>query len=111
MTNTLRMPKGWTLVGTNRSEFGKTETKQERIKREKTNFNIINHTIRLSEDALIREGKKAYEEKIINDMLLVQAYKDKKLKSKSLIKKAKKLVKKLEKQDAAKAKSATVATV
>lgn len=101
MTNTLRMPKGWTLVGTNSFEFGNTETKQQRIRRERKAFNIIRNTEKMTEEKLQKEGDSLYSKKITNNTQLIEAYNNKKLKSPSLIKKAKKLIKKMEKKNAA----------
>lgn len=58
----LRMPKGWTLVGTNALDFGNTETKAEKNKRFHKFSNLIRNTRSLKLDELIEEGEKAYLE-------------------------------------------------
>ena len=58
----LRMPKGWTLVGTNALEFGNTETKVEKNKRFHKFNNLIRNTHSLKLGELIEEGEKAYTE-------------------------------------------------
>ena len=49
----LRMPKGWTLVGTNALDFGNTETKAEKNKRFHKFNNLIRNTRSLKLHKLI----------------------------------------------------------
>lgn len=100
-----RVTKGWVHVATNDMAFGSTETKQERVQREHR-FNKAIKTIQAERPEydietgktiasnLIREGAAAYTEKVAHKENLVDAFKNKKLKSKSLIKEAKEYAKK-----------------
>lgn len=106
---TMRMPKGWTLVGTNALEFGNTETRQERIRREQKFNNAIRNAKSQSVEDMKKESDKLFDAKNADNAQLLQAFKDKKLKSKALIKRAKALKKK-EKEAAQKAAEAKVAT-
>lgn len=108
----MRMPKGWTLVGTNALEFGNTETRQERIRREQKFNNAIRNVKSQSVEDMKKESDELFDAKNAENAQLLQAFKDKKLKSKALIKKAKALKKKEKEaaKKAAEAKSAKVAT-
>ena len=91
---TMRMSKGWTLVGTNALEFGNTETRQERVRREHKFNNAINNAKSITVEEMKKESEKLFDAKNAENVQLLQAFKDKKLKSKALIKKAKALKKK-----------------
>lgn len=107
---TMRMSKGWTLVGTNSLEFGNTETRQERVRRERKFNNAINNAKSITVEEMKKESEKLFDTKNAENVQLLQAFKDKKLKSKALIKKAKALKKK-EKEAAKKTAEATSAKV
>lgn len=107
---TMRMSKGWTLVGTNALEFGNTETRQERVRRERKFNNAINNAKSITVEEMKKESEKLFDAKNAENVQLLQAFKDKKLKSKVLIKKAKALKKK-EKEAAKKTAEATSAKV
>ena len=107
---TMRMSKGWTLVGTNALEFGNTETRQERIRRERKFNNAINNAKSITVEEMKKESEKLCDAKNAENVQLLQAFKDKKLKSKALIKKAKALKKK-EKEAEKKTAEATSAKV
>lgn len=89
----LRMPKGWVLFGTNALEFGNTETKAEKVRRMRKFDNAIRNTKKLSYEDLEKVSKESYEKHLANNAALLKAYEEKKLKSKTLIKKAKALKK------------------
>lgn len=105
---TIRMSKGWTLVGTNALEFGNTETRQERARREQKFNNAIRNAQSVTIEQMKKESEKLFDAKNAENVQLLQAFNDKKLKSKALIKKAKALKKK--KKVTAEATSAEVAT-
>ena len=100
-----RVTKGWVHVATNDMAFGNTETKQERVRREHR-FNQAIRAIKVERPEydietgkttasnLMREGAAAHAEKVARKESLVDAFKNKKLKSKSLIREAKGYVKK-----------------
>ena len=86
------MAKGWTLVGTNASEFGDTRTREEKRQdaaRQSKAFNrLMAKTNVRSYEKMIEDAEKAYNAKQAEDAALLQAFADKKLKSKALIKQA-----------------------
>lgn len=92
------MAKGWKLIGTNATDFGDTRTRVEK-KRDRMrqslafskNMKITN--IR-SYDKMIEDSDKDFNAKKSADAALLQAFADKKLKSKALIKQAQSLKKK-----------------
>jgi hypothetical protein len=85
----LRMPKGWTLVGTNRLDFGETKTREEKLKKDHKANNILRNTLTCKKLTDIAEDtEKAYKEREENRNNLLKAYNDNKLKSKRLIKEA-----------------------
>ena len=97
----LRMSKGWVHIGTNAFEFGKSETKAERVRREQKFNNAIRSTkvtkpvmmetkgvITFIAQDLIDEGDKAAAAKKARKDSLMTAFAEKKLKSKSLIREA-----------------------
>ena len=83
MKNEKRMPKGWTHVSTN-VNITKTEIrgKEQRADR------IIRNTRSKSYEDLKKDANAAYEAAEARKASLLQAYEDKKLKSKALIKEA-----------------------
>ena len=97
----MRMSKGWILVGTTMPGFGNTETKRERIKRMQK-FDIAIHNLsKRSEEEMKEDAEKTFLSKRANDAQLLQAFNEKKLKSKTAIKKAKVLRKRANKGEAA----------
>lgn len=96
----MRMPKGWTFVGTNDIGFGKTETRAEKTRRMRKFDNLIRNTSVLSYDEMVKENDQLFNEQTATNAALLQAYNDKKLKSKELIKKARRLKNKNKKNDA-----------
>ena len=83
MKNEKRMPKGWTHVNTN-VNFTKIETKGK----EQRTAEIIRNTHSKSYEDLKKDANVAYEAAEARKASLLQAYEDKKLKSKALIKEA-----------------------
>lgn len=98
------MSKEWKLFATNSTNFGNMETKEDRIRREHKFNNVIRNVETLSVDKLKEESDKLFDKRNQNNAELILAFKEKKLKSKKLIKKAKALKKK--EKEAAQAKSA-----
>lgn len=100
-----RMAKGWTLLATNAFEFGKTETKAERIRKEKRFRDLIKRTSKLKLEELIQEGfdaekvlnakKAAYEKAKKEGRLLSLAEKNKLKAEKKEARRAKRLAKKV----------------
>ena len=78
-----RMPKGWTLISTN-TNVAATETRGKEQRAE----NLIRNTRSKSYEDLKKECNAAYDAAETRKANLLQAYEDKKLKSKSLIKEA-----------------------
>jgi len=86
----LRMPKGWTLVGTSDMSYGDTETRAEKIKREHRFRNLIRNTLTEKDEAkLQKKADAAYEEKVAYESQLKAAYAAKKLHSPRLVKEVK----------------------
>ena len=96
MKNEKRMPKGWTHVSTN-VNITKTETRGKEQRAAK----IIKNTRSKSYEDLKKEANAAYEVVEARKADLLQAYEDKKLKSKALIKEAQ-AIKKAQAEKAAK---------
>lgn len=96
MKNEKRMPKGWTHVSTNVNTT-KTETRGKEQRAAK----IIKNTRSKSYEDLKKESNAAYEAAEARKANLLQAYEDKKLKSKALIKEAQ-AIKKAQAEKAAK---------
>ena len=90
------MAKDWTLVGTNDLNFGNTESERDKVKRLQKFQKAIRNVKSLSYEDLEKQSKTRYEQTLVNDAALIQAYDEKKLKSEGLIKKAKALKKKAE---------------
>ena len=86
---TMRMPKGWTLVGTSLIGYGDTETKEEKIKRMKKFDNVINNLQKRSIEDMEKDADDSYEKNTAYKAQLFNAFNEKKLKSKALIKEAK----------------------
>lgn len=91
MERTMRMTKGWTLVGTNATDFGKIPARAEVLARNRKADNFIKHAVSLPIDDLIKEAEETYAQQRKEQAGLIQAFENKKLKSKTLIKKAKSL--------------------
>lgn len=97
----MRMPKGWTLVGTNAIGYGDVETKRERIKRMQKFDTAIHNFSKRTEEEMKEDANKTFLSKKENNAQLLQAFNEKKLKSKIAIKKAKALKKKANKEKVA----------
>lgn len=95
----MRMPKGWVLVGTNAMEYGDTETRREKIRRQQKFDNAIRNITKRSAEKMEEDSEKSYKAQVAENEKLLQAFKDKKLKSKAAIKKAKALKKRADKKD------------
>ena len=95
---TMRMAKGWELVGTSDMSFGNTETREEKCKREQKFRNAIRNLTSPTYEQMEEQSLKRYDEREAKNTQLLQAFNDKKLKSKGLIKKAKVLKKKQKKE-------------
>ena len=74
----------WTVISTNKLTKGKEITPTKIA-------NIIKHIPRRSYDELEKASKESFNQKIAREDNLLQAYENKKLKSKALIKEAKSL--------------------
>jgi hypothetical protein len=85
------MSKTWILIGTNALGFGVNETREEKLRREKKFSTAIHNTPKLSLAKLVAKADKDNDIKVAETAQLLQAYNDKKLKSKTLIKQAKTL--------------------
>lgn len=81
------MEKKWTTIETVNS-IKNTETKSDKIKRMKNFDNLIHNTKILSKEDLKKHGDDLFTEKKNAEDQLLEAYNDKKLKSKKLIKQA-----------------------
>lgn len=91
------MAKGWKVVGSNALELTHMETTRETLRKEWRNFDIIRHTPKSTdEEATKKEIRELYEKRQADNAQLIQAYNDKKLKSKKLVKRARHLIKKQE---------------
>lgn len=103
------MAKGWTLVGTNASEFGDTRTREEKRRdaaRQSKAFNCLMAKTKMrSYEEMVKDAKKAYNTKQAEDAALLQAFADKKLKSKGLIKQAQRLKREQSEKKAVKAQA------
>lgn len=78
-----RMPKGWTMISTNAVEV-ESKTRQENQKIS----NMIRNTKSKSYDDLVIQANESFKAEEQRKANLLQAYEDKKLKSKALIKEA-----------------------
>ena len=103
------MAKGWTLVGTNALEFGDTRTGEERRQDAARQSKAFNHLMAKTKvrsyEKMIEDAEKAYNAKQAEDAALLQAFADKKLKSKALIKQAQGLKRKQSEKKAVKAQA------
>ena len=92
------MAKEWSLVGTNASEFGDFRTREEKrrdIARRTNGFNRLMAVTEIrSIEKMIKDSEKTYNVKQAEDAALLQAFAEKKLKSKTLIKQAQNLKRK-----------------
>lgn len=95
------MAKGWKLIGTINVVYddGRTETerRRDRMKAQK-NFDSVMRKMKIEKDlaALKKDGDDAYAAREAANAELLQAYEEKKLKSKALIRKARILKRKKE---------------
>lgn len=71
-------------------------TRQEKFRRDRIADKMIKHVKTMDLKEMKKHGDEAYEIHINNETALIQAYNDKRLKSKNLIKKAKKAIKRRE---------------
>lgn len=71
-------------------------TKQEKFKRDRLANKMIKNMQSMKLKEMKEHGDKVYETYINNETALIEAYNDKRLKSKGLIKKAKKAIKRRE---------------
>lgn len=83
----LRMPKGWTLIGTNRFEFN-SPTKEEKRKNIKKLDRAIRNIEKKSYEKLQEESDQSYIDRENTRNQLMKAYAEKRLRSKKLIKEA-----------------------
>lgn len=79
-------------------------TRWEKFKHEEKARKIIRNVKTLKLDEMKKHGDDLYEIHLVNEKALIDAFKDKKLKSKRLIKKAKKIIKR-RKEDSKKEKA------
>lgn len=80
--------KDWKLIATNDPGYIDSETRAEKDRRFKKFDNVLRNMNRTSFDSLVEEANQAFKEQVMYNEQLLQAYDDKKLKSKVLIKKA-----------------------
>jgi len=69
-------------------------TREEKLKRDRIAQKMIKHVKVMNLKDMKKHGEEAYDIHIANETALLEAFKEKKLKSKALIKKAKKIIKK-----------------
>lgn len=96
---TMRMPKGWTLVGTNAVNFGIDETREEKFKREQRFRKAIRNVKHMKIEELEEESEKLFSAREAKNANLLKAFNEKKLKSKTLIQMAKTLKKRQKKAE------------
>jgi len=93
MMETKRMPKGWTFIGTNDLAYGNKRTNAEKY-REINKFKIaIEKMQTLSYEDLEKKTEQTYAATRARENALLQAYENKMLKSKELIKEAQQIKK------------------
>ena len=107
---TMRMPKGWTLVGTNAMDYGDTNTKQDKIRKQQRFDRAIRNITKRTAEQMEKDSEKSYAEQTVENNKLLRAYKDKKLKSKAAIKKAQALKKRADKKEKKNNEAEAVAT-
>jgi hypothetical protein len=89
MVKDLRMPKGWMLFATNRSEFGEeVKTREERMRRDHKAQVMIKNVKSEKLEKLEENAEKDFIAAEDRKRNLLAAYDEKKLKSKALIKQA-----------------------
>ena len=93
------MAKGWELIGTMNVVYGDERTKEEQRRdrvRAQKNFNAMMQKMKIEKSlgALKEEGDNLYTAREAANAELLQAYEEKKLKSKALIRKARMLKRK-----------------
>ena len=86
---------GWQVVYTNALES--LGTRQEQNRRIRKLDNVIKNMKPMKVEEMKQHGDDLYEINLLNENYLLSAYNDKKLKSKALIKNAKKIIAKHEK--------------
>ena len=97
----MRMPKGWVLVGTSDLSYGENHDRHEIFKREQKFRNVNRNIPKRSAEQMEKEAiemdtaNKEYKEQLLN------AFNEKRLKSKNLIKQAKSFKRKRSKVAAA----------
>lgn len=105
------MAKGWKLVGTNAIEFGDTRTRDEKRRDSARQTKVFNRLMATTEvrsyEKMVEDVEKSYNAKQAENAALLQAFADKKLKSKALIKRAQGLKRKQEDNKAVKKAVAT----
>ena len=88
------MARGWNTVSTNSNETKTfSERKRASVRQAKLVNRMLAKTPSLSYEKLQEESENSYKVKIAEDASLLQAFNDKKLKSKALINRAKALKK------------------
>jgi hypothetical protein len=89
MVKDLRMPKGWMLFATNRSEFGEeVKTREERMRRDHKAQVMIKNVKSEKLEKLEENAEKDFIAAEDRKRNLLTAYNEKKLKSRALIKQA-----------------------
>ncbi len=82
----------WQTIYCNMSNSPRT--KAERVRNDRITNNAIKTVKSLKLDEMKKHGDELYDIKVLHENALLDAYKEKRLKSKNLIKQAKKLIKK-----------------
>ena len=96
-----RMPKGWVLVGTSDLSYGENHDRHEIFKREQKFRNVNRNIPRRSVEEMEKEAVEAYIANEAYKEQLLDAFNEKRLKSKNLIKQAKSFKRKRSKAAAA----------
>jgi hypothetical protein len=89
MVKDLRMPKGWTLFASNRSEFGEeVKTREEKMRKDHKAQIMIKNVTSEKIEKLEENAERDFLAAEASKQSLLSAYNEKKLKSKALIKQA-----------------------
>jgi hypothetical protein len=83
-----RAPKGWSFLMTNSLESFEQSTRDEKNKNKRKFENVIKNTSRKKYEDLFKETEDAFTEQCKKENAITEAYAEKKLKSKALIKEA-----------------------
>jgi hypothetical protein len=83
-----RAPKGWSFLMTNSLESFEQSTRDEKNKNRHKFENIVKNTSRKKYEDLFKETEDAFVEQSKKENAITEAYAEKKLKSKALIKEA-----------------------